>query len=78
MITVYENLANAIIELAAKDYINALEVLEYYPEDVDANNTRSEVERFFRSGWFEMLTNLDGKTLLSALKIKCRKARKCM
>ncbi|MEA4824083.1 MAG: hypothetical protein VB111_08235 [Clostridiaceae bacterium] len=29
---------------------------------------RDEVERFFRSGWFEMLSNLDGEILLRQIR----------
>ena len=31
---------------------------------IENEGMRDEVERFFRSGWFEMLSNLDGETLL--------------
>lgn len=71
----YINLANAIIEQAAKDYIKALKVVEKKPKDVDANITKSEVESFFKSDWFQMLTNLDGKKFISALQTEYKKAR---
>ena len=29
---------------------------------------RDDVERFFHSGWFEMLSNLDGKVLLNKVR----------
>lgn len=64
----YENLANAIILLAVKDYRKAIKKhskrLKYEP----AMQTISEVERFFRSVWFEQLTSLDGEMLIRKLK----------
>ncbi len=73
MITNFENLANAIIEQAAKDYIEALGILRYKPNDKKATATKDEVEKFFRSQWFIMLTKVDGEKLLSDLKKKFKK-----
>ena len=68
MINPYENLANAIILKAVKDYRKALKKqskrLKYDP----AMQTISEVERFFRSDWFEQLTSLDGEMLIIKLR----------
>jgi hypothetical protein len=75
MITHFESLANAIIEQAAKDYITALGILRYKPNNQKATATKDEVEKFFRSQWFIMLTNIDGEKLLSALKIKFKRER---
>lgn len=63
----YEALANAIIIQAVKDYRHALGTLKYYPNDANANATRSECEVFFRSGWFELLTDLDGEVLIEKI-----------
>lgn len=58
--TAYENLANAIIVQACIDYRTALK----------AKDTRCiyEVERFFKSTWYEMLSTLDGRVILEKLK----------
>ena len=81
----YENLANAIVLQAVKDYRLALRFLKRHPRtpELDAEeagkdtskrslsdkiikneSARDEVERFFCSGWFETLSNLDGEVLL--------------
>ena len=44
----YENLANAIIMQAVKDYRNALKK----PHEIESAKVKREVKRFFRSGWF--------------------------
>ena len=66
--TPYENLANAIIIQAAKDYRHALRVLRYYPKDRDALHDKREIERFFRSGLYGNITNVDGELLIAKLK----------
>ena len=63
----YTNLANAIILLAVKDYRRALRRQKKLPEDKDVKTRMLECERFFRSGWFEVLTSLDGEVLLDKL-----------
>ena len=47
----YENLANAIVELAILDYKKAKASKNY--------GKVKECERFFNSEWCKMLTNLD-------------------
>lgn len=54
--TPYQLLANAIIIQAVKDYRRTKN-----PDE------RKELERFFRSGWFSFLCNLDGDALLAQL-----------
>ena len=66
----YIELANAIILLAVKDYRKALRALAEYPDDSDNQLKKREVERFFRSKWFGMLTQLDPQTLISQLKLE--------
>ena len=53
----YEALANAIILQAVKDYRNA-----------GLQQDMHEIERFFRSGWFGVLTTIDPGTLIHNLK----------
>ena len=64
----YENLANAIILQAANDYRAALRTLERNPKYAPALQDKSEVERFFRSEWYKLLTSVDGETLLRMLR----------
>lgn len=64
----YENLANAIILQAANDYRAALRTLERNSKYPPALQDKSEVERFFRSEWYKLLTSVDGETLLRMLR----------
>ena len=67
MIRAYENLANAVIEQAVKDYRRAKAKLAKEAEDVMALKMRRETERFFCFAWFGQLTALDGELLLEKL-----------
>ena len=85
----YENLANAIILQAVKDYRQALRYLKRHPhtQDLDSaeamhdmrkralrsmiirkENERDEIEQFFRSDWFEVISNLNGEALQSKVR----------
>lgn len=64
----YENLANAIILQAAKDYRKALRTLSLNPHNRSAQYECRSIESFFRSGWFGLLTHLDPELLISKLK----------
>ena len=55
--TPYENLANAIVLSAVKDYRRS-----------SSKRTMEEIERFFRSGWFRVMTNIDGEQLIRDLR----------
>ena len=65
--TPYENLANGIVLRAVDDYRDALRDLRVNPSYPLALRTVSDVERFFRSGWFSVLTALDGVVLMKKL-----------
>ena len=62
MDTPYENLANAIVLQAVKDYR-----LHDDEQELDS------IERFFRSGWFSVLTSINPEMLIS----KLRKEKVC-
>ena len=64
----YEELANAIILQAVKDYREALSAVRNNPKSVSANRDIYDCESFFMSGWFSALTELDGETLIRKLK----------
>lgn len=63
----YEELANAIVLQAAKDYRKALRDLKRNADYAPALRDKSEVESFFRSGWYQMLTPVSGELLLKNL-----------
>lgn len=66
-ITIYENLANAIILQAVKDYRMALKSLKANPRSRMAQADKAEIERFFRSQWYSALTSVDGEMLIRSL-----------
>ena len=53
----YQALANAIIEQAVKDY-----------RMTDDPDDQAELEKFFRSEWYGVLTSLDAELLISQLR----------
>lgn len=68
----YENLANAIILQAVKDYKKALHHLENNPKNRDALHEKARLERFFRSQWYGVLTELDPERLMAGVKERVR------
>lgn len=68
MTDAYENLANAIILLAVKDYRRALKLLSKNPHSRSAMAAVNEMERFFRSDWYETLTSVNGEMLIRKLR----------
>ncbi len=60
----YEDLANAIILQAAKDY-----------RLTDDEQQLQEIERFFRSGWFGVLSKVDPEFLIKELRKEKRHDR---
>lgn len=61
-----DNLANAIILQAVKDYRGAQKRFKGNPHDRDVQVIK-EIDRFFRSEWFKILTNVDGERLIRSL-----------
>lgn len=68
----YQALANTIVELAVKDYRKALKYHYKHPDNLEYSDEVSNLERFFRSGWYGMLTDLNGEYLMTAV---CRMVR---
>lgn len=64
----YDNLANAIIIQAAKDYKTALVHLCGIPDGIERSKAVRDLETFFCSNWFSVLSDLDGKTLMNKIK----------
>lgn len=69
----YQALANAIVELAVKDYKTALKYHFRHPDKQEYENDVASLERFFRSGWYGMLTDLDGEYLMNGVRTMVRK-----
>ena len=73
----YVNLANAIVEQAAKDYLMYKKRLYILGDDDDPNEFRGEVIRyrnklndvrkFFKSKWYKTLTDLNVEVLVGRL-----------
>ena len=63
----YQALANAVVQNAAEDYRAALKRLDKDPENVIAKAEVQELKRFFRSQWYEVLTEVDGEYLINML-----------
>ena len=63
----YESLANAIVLQAVKDYRDAMKKLSRGRSNKTAEATRDECLRFFRSGWFSVLTSVDPEYLIRKL-----------
>ena len=67
-ITPYENLSNAIVLQAAKDYRAARRKLKKKPGNTLAQAGIDSIERFFCSGWYKCLTDVDGEMLIRKLR----------
>ena len=64
----YQALANAIVELAVKDYKKALKQHYNFPKNKEYKEEVKSLEKFFRSGWYGMLTDLDGEYLICGVR----------
>ena len=65
----WQNLAEAIVVQATRDYRTALRGLRLNPENI---RKLRELEEFFRSSWFQVLCDLDGVQLIWMLKNEVR------
>lgn len=63
----YEELANAVVLQAVKDYRDSKRILKRNPRNDAAKKMKSECERFFISEHFSIFTSIDGKSLLAKL-----------
>ena len=69
----YENLANAIIIQACKDYRKAYKrYLRRYRSTDKPDAELVEFERFFRSDWYRTLTSVDGEMIMERIRKECR------
>lgn len=60
----YEKLAMAIVEMAVLDYKEALEHFSKDPWDNAARAQIKKLRRFFNSGYFTLLCDLDPEMLM--------------
>lgn len=63
----YEVLAHEIILSAVRDYRKALKKLKKDSECERALSTKRACERFFRSSWYRVLTNLDCEIIIKGI-----------
>jgi hypothetical protein len=66
----YEDLANAIVVQAATDYMAALRKLKKNPRNNEAMADAMELEQFFHSDWYGVLTSVDPDYLIKRLREK--------
>ena len=67
----WEDLANAIVLQAAEDYAGDLRALRRRPDLKAREKRKREVERFFRSRWFRILSAADGEDLMMKIRKEC-------
>ena len=70
----YERLANAIVLQAVADYRVALKKIKAHPKNREAISEALEIEKFFRSGWYGILTDVDGEYLIRRLQDEIRQS----
>ena len=70
----YENLANAIVVQACNDYRAALGGTGY--DYKPASACLKELEKFFRSSYYRMLTKVKGEYLMERLKEEHREKKR--
>ena len=64
----YEALANAIVLQAVNDYRTALKKVKKNPDNRTALDEALQIEKFFRSQWYQVLTSVDGEYLINRLR----------
>ena len=63
-----QDLANAVVTQAAKDYKYYHKRIEKDPADDYAKHEVREIEVFFSSKWMKRLINIDGTEILARIK----------
>jgi len=66
------DLAEAIILKAVEDYRHTNTRLMKTPDDLRLQDQKAEIEQFFLSAWFRVLTDLNGKRLLHQLQVEMK------
>ena len=70
----YERLANAIILNAVANYRAALKKVKRNPKSKAAIDEALQLEKFFRSSWYQQLTSIDGEFLIRKLQDEIRQS----
>lgn len=65
----FENLANAIIVQAAVDYRREYDILLRRPGDQNAQARLAVLNKFFHSGYCQLLTNIDVDYLIEQIEV---------
>lgn len=63
----YEKLSAAVVEKAVRDYRFALKRLKRNPDDISADRTKNDCERFFRDE-MGIYCSLDGETIMRIIR----------
>ena len=63
-----EELGNAVVLQAVRDYRAALQRLRKHPTDGYASKMKYDCEEFFQSQRFDLFTRIDGKWLMEKLR----------
>lgn len=71
----YERLANGIILQAVADFRTALKAIKRNPGNKNKINEALQIEKFFRSQWYQTLTKVDGEYLIRKLQAEAREAK---
>ena len=71
----YEHLANAIILSAVSDYRAALKRVKRNQGSKIAMDEALQIEKFFRSHWYQQLTSVDGEFLIRKLQDEIRQLK---
>lgn len=72
----YKRLANAIVSRAARDYRLALKAKKRRPKNANVMRIISDCERFFRSQYYHILTDVDGEWLMKQIRKNAENERK--
>ena len=72
MVNPFEELAQAIILQAVRDYRQNNKKMVDEPDDLKNQKRRQELEKFFLSSWFAILTDLNVKDLLHQLQAEMK------
>lgn len=75
-----ERLGSAVVDYAAKDYLKARRLIDKNAGDekllITLRKEICELEKFFKSGWFNELVSFDGTWFLAKLKEAYEKEQK--
>lgn len=71
----YENLRNAIVGQACRDYIKALRTQAKNPKNVFAQARIEECEKYFRSERYAAICNIDGEAIIEQCKKRAENSK---